>query len=112
MHVKFDDKEPDRMSELVEGVSNMQISEDESLEHPSFSERLEFSESLEVQAPTEPEIQNNVTVPEPETLILSDEEDEVPRSSFKYKSSHPEELIIGNKDSPRKTRSSFRNEES
>ena len=34
------------------------------------------------------------------------------KNSFKYKSSHPEELILGNKDSPRKTRSSFRNEDS
>ena len=35
-----------------------------------------------------------------------------PRNTFKHKSSHPEELIIGNKDSPRRTRSHFRQEES
>jgi len=34
------------------------------------------------------------------------------KNSFKYKSSHPEEQIIGNKDSPRRTRSHFRPEES
>ena len=32
--------------------------------------------------------------------------------TFKYKSSHPEDQIIGNKDSPRRTRSYFRQEES
>ena len=31
---------------------------------------------------------------------------EAPRRTFKYKS-HPEDLILGNKDSPRKTRSTF-----
>jgi len=34
------------------------------------------------------------------------------KNTFKYKSSHPEDLIIGNKESPRRTRSYFRQEES
>jgi len=34
------------------------------------------------------------------------------KNSFKYKSSHPEDQIIGNKDSPGRTRSHFRPEES
>jgi len=34
------------------------------------------------------------------------------RNSFKYKSSHPEDQIIDNKQSPRRTRSHFRPEES
>ena len=34
------------------------------------------------------------------------------KHSFKYKASHPEDQIIGNKDSPRRTRSHFRPEES
>jgi len=34
------------------------------------------------------------------------------KNTFKYKSSHPEDQIIGNKDSPRRTRSYFRQEES
>jgi len=34
------------------------------------------------------------------------------KNTFKYYSSHPEDLIIGNKDSPRRTRSYFRQEES
>jgi len=34
------------------------------------------------------------------------------RNTFKYKSSHPEDQIIGNKESPRRTRSNFRQEDS
>jgi len=34
------------------------------------------------------------------------------KNTFKYKSSHPEDQIIGNKDSPKRTRSYFRQEES
>jgi len=34
------------------------------------------------------------------------------KSTFKYKSSHPEDQIIGNKDNPRRTRSYLRQEES
>jgi len=34
------------------------------------------------------------------------------KNTFKYKSSHPKDQIIGNKDSPRRTRSYFRQEES
>jgi len=34
------------------------------------------------------------------------------KNTFKYKFSHPKDQIIGNKDSPRRTRSYFRQEES
>ena len=34
------------------------------------------------------------------------------RNSFKYKSSHPKDQIIGNRESPKRTRSHFRPEES
>jgi len=34
------------------------------------------------------------------------------KNTFKYKSSHPEDQIIGNKENPRRTRSYFRQEES
>jgi len=34
------------------------------------------------------------------------------KNTFKYKSSHPEDQIIGNKESPRRTRSHFRQKES
>ncbi|CAJ2641766.1 unnamed protein product [Trifolium pratense] len=72
------------MSELVEGLSRFQS--------------------------TDPEHQSNEAVAEP--AVDESEDDEPPRNTFKYKSSHPEELILGNKDSPRKTRSQLRNEES
>jgi hypothetical protein len=32
---------------------------------------------------------------------------EAPKRKFKYKSSHPEDLILGNEESPRKTRSAY-----
>ncbi|KAK2415764.1 putative mitochondrial protein [Trifolium repens] len=37
---------------------------------------------------------------------------EAPNRTFKYKSSHPEDLILGNKESPRKTRSTFQQSDS
>ncbi|PNX59009.1 hypothetical protein L195_g059472 [Trifolium pratense] len=60
--------------------------------------------------PIDSEPQNNEAAPEP--VVDESEDDEPPRNIFKYKSSHPEELILGNKDSPRKTRSQLRSEES
>ncbi|WJX72495.1 hypothetical protein P8452_56374 [Trifolium repens] len=40
------------------------------------------------------------------------ETDEDPKRKFKYKSSHPEDLILGNKESPRKTRSAYQQNDS
>ncbi|KAK2443774.1 putative mitochondrial protein [Trifolium repens] len=37
---------------------------------------------------------------------------EAPKRKFKYKSSHPEDLILGNKESPRKTRSAYQQSDS
>jgi hypothetical protein len=62
----------------------------------------------------------------PEAELTSEAQDEVSydeaqdgsqeanqsKNAFKYKSSHPEDQIIGNKESPRRTRSYFRQEES
>ncbi|CAJ2642247.1 unnamed protein product [Trifolium pratense] len=73
-------------------------------EHP-FSE-----EPLNMTVPTDSEHQRNEAATEP--AVDESEDDEPPRNTFKYKSSHPEELILGNRDSPRKTRSQLRNEES
>ncbi|MCI04331.1 putative reverse transcriptase (RNA-dependent DNA polymerase), partial [Trifolium medium] len=92
MHVKFDDKEPDKVSELVEGIASQYDSDDE------VSEPIKISEPVEIS--------------EPEPVVINSEENLQPKNTFKYKSSHPEELIMGNKDSPRKTRSSFRTEDS
>ncbi|PNX67680.1 hypothetical protein L195_g063633, partial [Trifolium pratense] len=60
--------------------------------------------------PTDPEHKSNEATAEP--AVDESENDEPPINTFKYKSSHPEELILVNKDSPRKTRSQLRNEES
>ncbi|MCI71005.1 hypothetical protein A2U01_0092268, partial [Trifolium medium] len=46
MNVKFDDKEPDRVSELVEGIADIQVSEDKDSEYYFSSEPLEVSEPI------------------------------------------------------------------
>ncbi|PNX60566.1 hypothetical protein L195_g060246, partial [Trifolium pratense] len=74
-------------------------------EHPISEEPLNMI------VPTDSEPQNNEAAPEP-AEDESEVNDEPPRNTFKYKSSHPEELILGNKDSPRKARSQLRSEES
>jgi len=57
-------------------------------------------------------------IPEAQDEVASDEaqdgsqQDNQSKNTFKYKSSHPEDQIIGNKESPRRTRSYFRQEES
>ena len=60
------------------------------------------------------------TVPTPEAQeeVASDvaqdgsQQADQSKNTFKYKSSHPDDQIIGNKESPRRTRSYFRPEES
>jgi hypothetical protein len=105
MHVKFDDKEPDNeKSEPVKEISGSHDSEDEASDYDEPSEPVDTSENSEAissDTPQEHQIDNN-----------NSEATTIPRNTFKYKSSHPEELIIGNKDSPRKTRSNFREEDS
>ncbi|MCI63106.1 hypothetical protein A2U01_0084363 [Trifolium medium] len=51
---------------------------------------------MEVSAPTNSENTNDEATSDAEP-----EENAPPKNTFKYRSSHPEELIIGNKDSPR-----------
>ncbi|MCI43060.1 hypothetical protein A2U01_0064297, partial [Trifolium medium] len=101
MHVKFDDKHPDKVSELVEEISDLQVSYDEASEPISSSEPTNFSYPLEVSAPTNFENTNDEATSKAE-IDTESEEDAPPKNTFKYRSSHPEELIIGNKDSPRK----------
>ncbi|GAU16309.1 hypothetical protein TSUD_299410 [Trifolium subterraneum] len=108
MHVKFDDKQPDKMSELVENFSELQMSDDEDSEYDNTLEHLEVSETNN----TTSKLSASERHPEPEHNGDNIDEEIQPKRSFKYKSSHPEELILGNKDSPLKTRSKFRNEDS
>ncbi|PNX63711.1 hypothetical protein L195_g061766, partial [Trifolium pratense] len=110
MHVKFDDKEPDQVSEPVEGLSKFQVSEDQCSDIPNYSEHPFSEEPLNMIIPTDSEHQRTEAAAEP--AVDESDDDESPRNTFKYKSSHPEELILGNKDSPIKTRSQLRNEES
>jgi len=93
MHIKFDDKEPEsEIPELVECFADIQVFEESS----EPNQTLESDESLKAE-------------PTPEA---HDEEATQSKNTFKYKSSHPEDLIIGNKESPRRTRSHFIQEES
>jgi hypothetical protein len=105
MHVKFDDKVPNHeKSEPVIDISDSQDSEDEGSGPNSTPDLLEATNANQVQVSDD----HQTTPTEDSDLV----ETTIPRNSFKYKSPHPEELIIGNKNSPRKTRSSFRDEES
>ena len=104
MHVKFDDKEPGiKTAEQDESFAEIQVPED-TLEPDQIAESEESPEA----EPTS----------EGQEEIASDEaqdglhQADPPRNTFKHKSSHPEKLIIGNKNSPRRTRSYFRQEES
>ncbi|WJX33622.1 hypothetical protein P8452_21811 [Trifolium repens] len=105
MHVKFDDKEPDdKNSEPVIDLSGSADSEDEVPEYDNYIEPIEDSETQEATPYDAPQ--------EHQTDDDNSEATDIPRNTFEYKSSHPEELILGNKNSPRKTRSNFRDEES
>jgi len=98
MHVKFVDKEPgNETPEQGESVVDMQVPEDTS----EPDQTLEYEES--------PEAQDEVT-----SDVAQDGSQQANQSknTFKYKSSHLEDQIIGNKESPRRTISYFRQEES
>jgi len=102
MHVKFDDKEPgDKTPEQDENFAGSEESDDYS-EPDQISELNDTSEAET--APDAPEATTASDVP----LIEASKEDHnnsqqviQSRNSFKYKSSHHEDQIIGNKESPR-----------
>ena len=104
MHIKFDDKQPgNEAPEQGEIFVDMQVPED-------TSEPDQISESEE-----SPEVEPTL---EAQDEVASDEAQDgsqqanQSKNTFKYKSSSPEDQIIGNKKSPRRTRSYFREEES
>jgi len=104
MHVKFDDKEPgNETPEQDESFANIQVSED----NPEPDQTAEYEESPE--AEITPEAQDEVASNEGQD---GSHQANPFKSTFKYKSSHPEDQIIGNKESPRRTKSYFRQEES
>ena len=89
MHVKFDDKElGDKTSKQDEGVAEIQVSP----EAEPTSEAQDEVASDEAQNGSQQANQS--------------------KNTFKHKSSYPKDQIIGNKDSPKRTRSYFRQEES
>ena len=104
MHVKFDDKElEDKTSKQGESFAEIQVPE----ATPEPDQIAESEDSPEAE-PTS-EAQDEAASDEAQD---DSHQEDPPRNTFKHKSSHPEELIIGNKDSPRRTRSHFRQEES
>jgi len=103
MHVRFDDKEPgDETPEQID-IAGLEDSDDYS-EPDQISELNGTSEAV-----TAPEIQEAAAAPDVPTTEASEEDHNVSeqviqsKNSFKYKSSHPEDQIIGNKESPRET---------
>jgi len=104
MHVKFDDKEPEsKTPEQNESIAGSEESDDYS--EPDQTSVLNDAPEV-VTAPDVPvEEASEEAHVDSQQVIQS-------RNSFKYKSSHPEDQIIGNKESPRRTRSHFKPEES
>ncbi|WJX24545.1 hypothetical protein P8452_13640 [Trifolium repens] len=110
IHVRFDDKEPDsKMSEQDDSYAGVPYEYIHS-EPEKASEAIEVSEAVleedaEGASPIEASEEHDDTS-EQDTQPSADV-DEAPRRKFKYRSSHPEDLIPGNKESPRKTRSDY-----
>jgi len=104
MHVKFDDKEPGcETPEQDESYTDIQVTEDTS--EPDLTE--ESKDNPEV----EPTLEAQDEAASDEAQHGSQKANQS-KNTFKDKSSHPEDQIIGNKDSPRRTRSYFKQEES
>jgi hypothetical protein len=104
MHIKFDDNEPgSEIPDLVESFVDIQVFKDTS--EPDQTQ--ESDESLEAE-PT-PYTHNEEAYDEAQD---GSQQSTQSKNTFKYKSSHPEDLIIGYKESLRRTRSRFRLEES
>jgi len=112
MHVRFDDKEPG--DETPEQVDIAGSEDPDDYSEPDQTSELNGT-SKGVTAPDIPEAATALDVP---TIEASEEDHNdsqqviQSRNSFKYKSSNPKDQIIGNKESPRRTRSHFRPEES
>jgi len=104
MHIKFDDKEPgNETPEQGESFADMQVPENTS----EPDQTLESEDSPEA----EPTLEAQDEVASDEAQNFSQQANRS-KNTFKYKSSHLEDLIIRNKESPRRTRSYFRQEES
>jgi len=104
MHVRFDDQEPgNETPEQDESVADIQVSEDT----PEPDQIAEYEEIQETEITRE--AQDEAAFDE---VQYDSQQANKSKNTFKYKSSHPEDQIIGNKESPRRTRSYFKQEES
>jgi len=103
MHVKFDDKKPGDKTPEQDDIAGSKESDDYS-EPDQTSELNGTSEAAT--APDVPIVEASEEAHNDSQQVIQS------RNSFKYKSSHPEDQIIGNKESPGRTRSYFRPEES
>jgi len=104
MHVKFDDQDPgSETPEQDESFADIQATKDTS----ELDQTKEFEDSPEAELTSE--AQDEVACDEAQD---GSQQANQSKNTHKYKSSHPEDQIIGNKDSPRRTRSYFRQEES
>jgi len=104
MHVKFDDKEPgNETSKQDESFADIQDSED--TPEPN---QIDASKVSPEAVPT-PKAQEEVAF---DVAQDGSQQADQSKNTFKYKSSHLEDQIIGNKESPRRTRSYFIPEES
>jgi hypothetical protein len=115
IHVRFDDKEPNsKMSEQDESYAGVPYQ----YNNPAPEKTSEANETSEAELEEGSEEASPIVASEEHDDISEDntqtgaETIEAPKRKFKYSSSHPEDLILGNKDSPRKTRSAFHQSDS
>ena len=88
MHVKFDDKEPGNQTlEQDESFADIQVSEDTS--EPDQTSESEDSPEVDPTPEAQDEVASDVAQDGSQQANQS-------KNSFKYKSSHPEDQIIGN----------------
>jgi hypothetical protein len=112
IHVRFDDKEPDnKMSEQDDSYAGVPYQ----YNYPEAEKTSEANETSEAEMEVISEEASPIEASEEHDDISEDEMQEnveTPKRKFKYKSSHPEDLILGNKESPRKTRSAYQQSDS
>ncbi|KAK2381799.1 putative mitochondrial protein [Trifolium repens] len=115
IHVRFDDKELDsKKSEQVESFAGEQSQYD--YPEPEISSEVVEASEAQMEIAVDEVLPTTTVEASEDTSEDETQEDsetnEAPKRTFKYKSSHPEDLILGNKNSPRKTRSAFQQNDS
>ncbi|WJX78107.1 hypothetical protein P8452_61361 [Trifolium repens] len=115
IHVRYDDKEPDsKISEQDDSYAGVPYlynnPEPEKASDANETSEAELEEASEEAYPIEA-FEEHDDISEDNTQA-SAETDEAPMRKFKYRSSHPEDLILGNKESPRKTISDYQQHDS